>query len=176
MNNKRTLLLVVFSTTLGFVLLLIIRQIIPNALLFESILISSIASVVITSISYSIKWGGFSSNMFLSILLSFLLIITPSFLVLMNIDRSRSFYVLVWATFPRSAQEIENQSIIAFGSAEKFGILMRLKEQEKRGLIKHDEGFYSLTTTGRLMVTTADMFASLYKLDNYNHVRATSRP
>ena len=167
--------MVVFSTTLGFVLLLIIRQLLPNALLFESILISSIASVVITSIGFSIKWGSFSSDMFLSILLSFLLIITPSFLVLMNIDRSRSFYVLVWATTPSSAQEIEKQSIIAFGSAEKFGILMRLKEQEKRGLIKQDEGFYSLTSAGRWMVTTADLLASLYRLDNYNHVRATSR-
>ncbi len=91
-------------------------------------------------------------------------------LSLVNVDRSRSFYVLSW---------VENGSISSINGELKFrikssealdinGVALRLEEQIGRGLVQEANGRYQLTPIGDLYISMANFLADLYRLENWD--------
>jgi hypothetical protein len=154
---------------LGLLLIAIGRLLFPNALLFESIFICAFIIILLDfTISHFLaptKWP----RSLIAALLVFLLILNVGFLVLMNVDRSRSFYVLCWSGNSSTIVQIESKSIDKLGSVEVAGIKQRLSEQEMRGLIQFRNGEYSLTRGGEILTLTAELVAKIFSLNNYKN-------
>jgi hypothetical protein len=88
---------------------------------------------------------------------------------LLNIDRSRSFYVLSWVD--ESKVYFENGQIVlevrSTESTDIAGVDLRLKEQEQRGLIREENGVYKVTNIGKLTLRIANLLAKLFNLSNW---------
>lgn len=88
--------------------------------------------------------------------------------VLMNIDRSRSFYVLKWV---QSSSNTYNPvlQIDELGRQGVRDVELRLNEQIKRGLISHsDNGIYTLTYSGKIVEEIAYLLSKIFNLRNYS--------
>jgi hypothetical protein len=88
----------------------------------------------------------------------------------MNIDRSRSFYVLSWADNKGISVDKSGELILNVRSPEKMNVVSikeRVEEQYSRGLIKLQDDTYILTTKGRFMLTMANSIASFYDLEGW---------
>ena len=89
---------------------------------------------------------------------------------LVNIDRSRSFYVLSWVNLNKVQIE-SGELILSVNSSEsvdKRGVLLRLNEQEQRGLVSEMEGAYQVTRYGKFLLRIANLLAHLFHLENWN--------
>lgn len=88
---------------------------------------------------------------------------------LLNVDRSRSFYVLSWVEQGRVS--VENGQIIlkvqSTESADIAGVDLRLMEQEQRGLIQESNGIYKVTNMGKLTLMVANHLAKIFNLINW---------
>jgi hypothetical protein len=88
---------------------------------------------------------------------------------LLNVDRSRSFYVLSWVD--QGSVFVENGQIIlevkSAESADITGVDLRLKEQEQRGLIREGNGIYKVTNIGKMTLWIANLLAKLFNLTNW---------
>ena len=144
--------------------------------LFEQIMLSALTSAFFVWMTALLL----SRNSFISsqriptiswiILVSMLLIVTLGPNTVMNVDRSRSFYVLSWVE--KSAIEVTDngQLILNVKSPEKFNLVSikaRLDEQSTRGLIEFRDQSYFLTWRGRLTLMIAEFLAAFYKLDGW---------
>lgn len=144
--------------------------------LFEQIMLSALTSAFFVWMTALLL----SRNSFISsqriptiswiILVSMLLIVTLGPNTVMNVDRSRSFYVLSWVE--KSAIEVTDngQLILNVKSPEKFNLVSikaRLDEQSTRGLIEFRDQSYFLTWRGRLTLKIAEFLAAFYKLDGW---------
>lgn len=92
---------------------------------------------------------------------------------LLNVDRSRSFYVLAWVDrYPISSQNLENDILENVRSPEKdsfFAIKQRIDEQVKRGYIREESGILDLTSKGSFMLKLSKLLANLYRLQNWTN-------
>ena len=93
-------------------------------------------------------------------------------LLFVNIDRSKSFYILFW---------IENNRILISGENEtylnnfpkiksrinEYDFTQRIKEHEARGLISSGNGELFLTKSGKLMLLTSDLLARIFRLKGW---------
>lgn len=147
-----------------------------NIQLFEQIMLSAIISALFVWVAALFL----SRNSFMPsqrfptvswlILVSLLLIVTLGPNTVMNVDRSRSFYVLSWVE--RRAIEVtdDGQLVLNVNSPEKFNLISikeRLDEQSSRGLIEFRDQSYFLTWRGRLTLSMAEFLAAFYKLDGW---------
>jgi len=96
-------------------------------------------------------------------------------LFLMNIDRSKSFYVLIWCDQPRNFKSITKLSFEQLGGIEYGGLQMRLNEQMSRGLIARTGKTYHLTNEGKLVLNSADSLASIFKLSGFKAIEKETK-
>ena len=95
--------------------------------------------------------------------------------LVLNIDRSRSFYILSWVRFHEIKSNGDTFDLAKVESEEKLStqsIDIRIKEQLSRGLIKKDSSEITLTTSGRFIVKLSDLFSKIFNLRgwaNNNH-------
>lgn len=88
---------------------------------------------------------------------------------LLNVDRSRSFYVLSWVDQGKVSNE-NSQTILEVESTEQAdiaGVELRLKEQQQRGLIQETNGIYMITSMGKLTLGIANVLAKMFNLTNW---------
>lgn len=168
-------LLIMGNLLLGCLILTITRNFIELKFpIFEEIILASILATVITlGFTLYLKTVGSQKNSIR--LLSYVNIIglMLSLLVLpytlLNIDRSRSFYVLSWVD--QGKVYVENGQIIlevrSTESADIAGVDLRLKEQEQRGLIREGNGVYKVTNIGKFTLRIANLLAKLFNLTNW---------
>jgi hypothetical protein len=140
--------------------------------LFEQILLATFLSAALfLLISLLIKkFKVFSLDETVALLLiSVLLCIVVLPLSLVNVDRSRSFYVLSW---------VENGSFYSSDAGIQFrvestealdvrGVEQRVKEQLDRGLIEKSNGQFHLTPSGRFMLKISNLLAQVFQLENW---------
>jgi Ca2+/Na+ antiporter len=92
--------------------------------------------------------------------------------LLLNVDRSRSFYVLAWVDrYPISSQNLESSILENVRSPEKvssFAIEQRIDEQIRRGYIREKSGILDLTSKGSFMLKLSELLAQMYRLQNWN--------
>jgi hypothetical protein len=104
-----------------------------------------------------------------SLTVSLLVFILLQFSVL-NIDRSRSFYVLSWVHDGLVTKSGSDFDLDKVKSTEKFssnGISLRIREQSERGLINSEMKTLTLTEKGEIYLVIAKFLASTFKLDNW---------
>jgi hypothetical protein len=146
----------------------IIRLIWNTSLIFEQIVISSLVAVlIISSIS---KY--FNRLTIANLLIIFLLSSTSAQFfanVILNVDRSRSFYVLSWVRYEKITLKNGNLDYSLVQSTEKNSyeaITQRLKEQTERGLIRVSDKC-ELTVRGKMTVHISDFLANAFSLEGW---------
>ena len=108
--------------------------------------------------------------MLISLLIMF--IIGPN--TLLNIDRSRSFYVLSWVNSHSIKIGSNDELIINVKSPEKsnsIAIRERLQEQTERGLIHSNGNKYELTWKGKMAYQIAEVLAKFFALQGWMNNR-----
>jgi hypothetical protein len=90
--------------------------------------------------------------------------------VLINVDRSRSFYVLSWVVYHEIEISPDGYKLNPITSREKvnqIAITQRIDEQLERGLIKATNSKLELTRKGKLLYKFADQMANIYDLQGW---------
>ncbi len=171
--TSRALFVIMSHFLLGSAILLGFRHYLSGEL-FEQILLSGLLSALLLITGFNILRRSnvfFSSNDSMIVILALLLFWFAVPNTLVNIDRSRSFYVLSWA----NEGEIrigENSSIILnVKSSEAINYLAvvdRITEQENRGLLVRTSTDIKLSTRGVVLVHLSDWLAKLFLLDGWS--------
>jgi hypothetical protein len=90
--------------------------------------------------------------------------------VALNIDRSRSFYVLSWADKKLINYRGGNLDLGMVKSTEKLNlpaIELRIIEQQERGLIEISESKAELTYRGKILIQISGVIAEILALRNW---------
>ncbi len=161
--------LLYFEVTLYFAFRLI-QTFIPSTLIFDQILFISILN---TSIFIVFLWRKkqVSSDMFIAIIslgLSFMLI-NQTFIL--NVDRSRSTFVLSWVDKGFVSKDKSGKFITeGISSSESINSLateQRLRENIDRGLITVEGSKVRLTMSGSLLLRVCETTAHLFSLQGW---------
>ncbi len=162
---------IIILTLLQFTALFVIRlcRFLDN-LLFEQILLASALSFLLLPFCHLIN-KKFKSFIRLEIFLAVILFFNLATTSLLNIDRSRSFYLLSWIN--------KNQLICSNGggldlknvpSLEKFNqeaINQRILEQRDRKLIYYDYNSCGLTELGNFYLFLSSNLSNIFYLDGW---------
>ncbi len=154
-------------------ILLITRQITQKILLFESILLSILLTVVLAFFFFGIKRKreivNFDYEKFLSVLISLLLFYSISFSTILNTDRSKSLYVLSWVhdLGPISEKKLAQKIRIKYGEYDSSYIQQRINEHKSRGVFVEQNGLIQTSTLGNVYWFAADKIAAIFQLSGW---------
>jgi hypothetical protein len=90
--------------------------------------------------------------------------------ILINIDRSRSFYVLAWIDRYEIKSDVTTNPYESVQSPEKNSIesiQKRVLEQESRGLISDNGSEFRLTRLGKVTLRVSNFFAKTFNLQGW---------
>ena len=141
-----------------------------NNLLFEQIFFAVFLNALLFLIFFFYK-GFREERIFLEIIIASLFFLNIANFSLINIDRSRSFYVLSWVEQSKVVLNNSKVDLSKVYSNERLNteaIKLRLDEQISRGLVYIDENEYRLTQFGKVYLLAAEYLAKIYKLDNWS--------
>lgn len=156
---------------LGFLILFVLKRTgFLNNLLFELLIISSF----VTGAIFLLLWK-FGRRLPLSIEPKLIMIGVLTFFLLaqgtlLNIDRSRSLYVLSWVHFHEISYVNKKPTLddVISPEAEVWeAISQRIDEHVSRGLIENKGKKISLTPRGEFYFEVADILADIYSLDGW---------
>jgi hypothetical protein len=86
---------------------------------------------------------------------------------LLNVDRSRSFYVLAWVDAGKIS--LKNGEFViraeSLEASDKAGVIQRIAEQQDRGLIQEDQ--MTLTAKGKFFLNLANFLSWVFNLENW---------
>ncbi len=95
--------------------------------------------------------------------------------LILNIDRSRSFYALSWVSqgkvLVKSDGGFDLRGVMSSESTNLEAINQRLVEQESRGLIEISNDEVRLTKVGIVLFVFAEKIADIYDLQGWNQNR-----
>jgi hypothetical protein len=88
---------------------------------------------------------------------------------LLNIDRSRSYFILEWIGCSPSKELtlIENKVEATLGKGELAALNLRLVEQESRGFIAREGDIVKLTRLGSFLFKFSEVSAGIFKLSGW---------
>jgi len=89
---------------------------------------------------------------------------------LLNIDRSRSFYVLGWVKNDKVktvGDQFDFSSVNSEERKNENAMIIRLNEQLDRGFIKLDQNSISLTLLGETAFMVAEIASRVFRLENW---------
>ena len=147
----------------NLILFYIIQLVFQGTLIFEKIIASTLILILLLLLVKKFNYKR----------LSIILIVCMSMILLfVNIDRSKSFYILFW---------VENNKISISGNNEtylnnfpkiknrinEYDFSQRIKEHEARGLISSGNGELVLTKTGKFILLTSDLLARSFRLNGW---------
>jgi hypothetical protein len=165
--DMQSLLLGLSATFLLFVMIGIWRLFDTNTFLFIQLVISSILLYILIVFLGIFPFAKFFvSREFLSILIAF----TVASSLLLNIDRSRSVYLVKWVYQYSKESPVPLEEIIAvkrLTEAEGLSIKQRVGEQGQLAFIKNDQKGLSVTWLGRAFVSLAEICSKLFNLNGF---------
>jgi hypothetical protein len=130
--------------------------------------VSLFETILITCFIYYLIARLYKTEKRKTIILTLIFYFVYSFL-LVNIDRSRSFYVLSWvkiykisSNYPYDLSQVKSSEAI-----NRFAITQRMTEQKDRKLIYDDGKYLGLTKSGNLILNLSNLFAKIFSLDNW---------
>ncbi len=103
------------------------------------------------------------------ILVSILLFYIFGTTMLMNIDRSRSVYVLKWVSSCSSTKITQDLACIIKSDQNKSEIFQRIEEQETRGLLIKSGQTYTLSLTGKAVLLLSEKLSIVFYLEGYKN-------
>lgn len=165
-----TLVVSLSVTLIGFCILAIVRCFDSGSFLFIQILVLSVLSVFSLYL-FSINFhGNLASIVRGRELVSVLVMFTILSFSLLNIDRSRSIYLLKWISVSESSILTPNAFIDSHAQSEQDirDLTQRLHEQEALGSVSLDSDSLKLTALGRIIVTSSYFLAKFESLDGFN--------
>ena len=90
--------------------------------------------------------------------------------LILNIDRSRSFYILSWVekySITVSDGNIDLRKVKSVEKNSEESISARIEEQKSRGLIREEKNKLELTVTGSLLLKISNAIAILFNLSGW---------
>ena len=163
--------------TIDFFLTVLILKVVRNfqvLQLFEQILFSCIAASILLGLAiwvFSLKYSLFKGLLSYSawtLLVSALIMMITGPNIVLNIDRSRSFYVLSWIDEGKVQLGKNGVRLDAINSPEKQNvdsIRERIEEHTARGLVGLNNNKYFLTERGKFTLLIANKVATFYNLE-----------
>jgi len=114
---------------------------------------------------FRFKVNKYTGNELLSVAIAFILITST----LINIDRSRSVFVLKWVNqYGQSGTSIEElQKSKNFSSSEKSAVEQRIREQEQMKLLNSKNGKVYISELGKIAIFLFERIAALENLQGY---------
>jgi len=164
----------IIPVILGTMILEIERLIAPKFLLYEEILIATILSFILSFLIIATTMPQKISvslirRFFQGITIGVLLFYIFSFSVIMNVDRSKSLYVLNWfhEEQPVSKSQMEILLIKKYGEYDKIYIEQRIQEQLERKVFQKKGNFIALTKLGSFYWNVGNIVARIFHLDGW---------
>lgn len=150
-------------------LFFVVRQLSHTSLIFDQTLVIAVGvSAFLLIFQKSISKS--KQEILIYILVVFCIASTQQF-VFLNIDRSRSYFLLSWISNGEISYNQTNQivSIVKSPEAEATaGILMRVEEQSARGLIVRKNNKLALTHFGEVVLQTSNLLSHLFHLTGWS--------
>lgn len=169
--------IIVLEIIFCFALLWILRRyFISGDLLFEQLTITAVLGpTILWAIAHLLKSRtrtskGTMTNFSWMTLLSILLFWSFAQFTLLNIDRSRSFFLIAWVDQGKVAMTNDSYSFAKVSSPEVLnlkGMTQRVDEQISRGILKKDNNRLELTIKGKIVLETSKFLAREYKLTGW---------
>jgi hypothetical protein len=170
---RRRLLLLALPLLIAFSLLFLIRQITQRIILFESILLSILLTVVLVFSYFALECkreiSQFSYEKFLSVFVSLLLFYSISFSTVLNTDRSKSLYVLSWVhdLGPITEKNLSQKIRMKYGEYDSSYIQQRIIEHKSRGVFVERNGLIQTSSLGNAYWYVANKIAGMFKLSGW---------
>ena len=155
--------------------ILIIRTIWPTTLLFDQINLLSIFApaifiLIIRNFLSKLNW-----DIFLFCLISTISLSLLTSTVLLNVDRSRSFYVLSWIERDLITIDHGKINLSKVKSLEKLdesAINQRIYEQKARGFVYFQNGRPKLSLLGHILYRVSNLLANFFTLNSWKANKA----
>ena len=160
----------VFQTS-SFTIFRVIHSLKPSTLIFDQLLLISIFIIasyaIINKVFLKINFEKLVAIICLGLFLTFL---NQAFVL--NVDRSRTTYVLAWVDKGFVSTTVTGEiQVIGVSSPENQnveGSIQRIEENIERGLVKVEGKRVSLTTTGNLLLKIIQITADLFRLEGWH--------
>ncbi len=171
--TKKRIKFLVQPLLAGFSILFCLRQFTQQILLFESILLSIIITILF---NVWLIWARrkkqsekFVYEDFLAITLSLVLFYSISASTVLNVDRSKSFYVISWVhdLGPISEKNLALKLRTRYGEYDSISIHQRLLEQKARGIFIVEDDLYQTSILGNIYWHAANGIASVFNLSGW---------
>jgi hypothetical protein len=161
---------IILLSLLQFLTLFVIRlfRFLDN-LLFEQILLASVLSFLLLPFCHLIN-KKLNTFIRLEIILAVILFFNLATTSLLNIDRSRSFYLLSWIDKNQLVCSNRGLDFKNVPSLEKFNqeaINQRILEQRDRKLLHYDYNSCSLTELGKFYLFLSSNLSNIFYLDGW---------
>lgn len=165
----QNLVLIAFFFIVGFLNIFIFQYLFKN--IVNSILTSIFLSLFVIFLINKKAKLIFDFKMLLICVLSFYIFSTST---LLNIDRSRSFYILSWVdngfvTF--TDDEFKMGGVKSLEKSNSNAIQNRIIEQINRGIIVNTNSNLELSRIGKVIVQVSNLTAKVFSLDGWQKNR-----
>jgi hypothetical protein len=161
-------LVLVVVNVVGFLFLFLLIQFgVLSSLLFEAMLVAATFSSILFFLISRLNIQFRRLLQAKSIIIGVLLFILFAQGTLLNIDRSRSLYILSWAHHQKIGiidNTIVISGVISSESTAVQAISQRVQEHIQRGLMATDGNLVSLTKRGEMYYDVADFLAKIFNL------------
>ena len=155
----------------SFAMFRVIHTLNPSTLIFDQLLIISIIIIVsyalINRVFLRMNFEKLVAIVCLGLFLTFL---NQAFVL--NVDRSRTTYVLAWIdkgfVSTTVTGEIQVNGVSSPENQNVEGSVQRIEENIERGLVKVEGERVSLTTTGNLLLKIIQITANLFRLEGWH--------
>ncbi len=134
-----------------------------NSLVFEKVTFSSLTLAIFLIIIKKINYQR------LTIILTIYICLTQLFV---NIDRSKSFYVLYWIENNKIEYDLTNLTFLdkvpdINSRTNEFDFIQRVQEHKIRGLVTQNGKRISLTSAGKVILKISDLCAKFFRLKGW---------
>jgi hypothetical protein len=140
-----------------------------NYFLFEQIIIIGFLTGVLLLLLLSRKKDDLKETI-VEVLLVVTLFTSLANFSLVNIDRSRSFYLLAWIEQGKVLQsnlQLDLSMVFSKENQNIDAIESRLNEQVSRRLVSVNDNYYSLTDLGKVYLFISSKLANWFDLENW---------
>ena len=150
---------------LGIIGLILMQYFFDN--IFNNILIITIVITILHLVLNNLLKSKFDISL---ILLISLIFFTITSLPLVNVDRSRSIYVLSWINEGKIKINNNVIDLAQVESKEKLnidGVRQRINEQTERGLVIQDGNRLELSKSGQVIIIISKYVAKIFNLNGW---------
>lgn len=166
-NDASVVISGIFASVIGLLIIAMWRKISPEIFLFTQI---TVVTLILYILLHLASAKGILNQKHLHRVAIVLIVNMVLSTLLLNIDRSRSIYVLKW-TYQNSKLGFVNADNLlkyeGFPPTERAAISQRLEEQDQIGTLKKARGGYELTLSGRIIVKISYWLADFVSLTGF---------